>query len=220
MIDEKTQQQLMDYLFDEMDSSERTAFEKKLRENDELRQKFNELKSTRSLIGNYAAEIPERDFAKEGDATKSHPAIEKQSSGLMRYSLMAVAATFLIAMFFVLFQTVQIGQTDDGYFLAFGTPPVQSVSEGISEDEINQIIDQLRTENALLMNAMIERVQQEQNAQFNESLTVLADYYEDRRNRDLILFTEGLLQLEENTATRINRTNQALNGIIYALSNE
>lgn len=220
MIDEKTQQQLMDYLFDEMEPSERTAFEKKLRENDELRQKLNELKTTRSLIGNYAADIPESEFVQQGIPDKDPAATKKQSSGLMRYSLMAVAATFLIAMFFVLFQTVQIGQTDNGFYLAFGTPPVQSVSEGISEDEINQIIDQLRTENALLMNAMVERVQQEQNALFNESLTVLADYYEDRRNRDLILFTEGLLQLEENTATRINRTNQALNGIIYALSSE
>lgn len=63
-------------------------------------------------------------------------------------------------------------------------------------------------------------MQQEQNAQFNESLTALADYYEERRNRDLILFTEGLLQLEESTANQIDQTNQALNGIIYALSYE
>jgi hypothetical protein len=126
----------------------------------------------------------------------------------------------LITIFIGLFSSVQFGQTAQGYYLTFGNPPLEVEQVGISEEELNEIIAQIRTENSLMMNSMMEQMQQDQNAQFNESLTALADYYEERRNRDLMLFTEGLLQLEESTANQIDQTNRALNGIIYALSNE
>ncbi|HMB99054.1 MAG TPA: hypothetical protein VKM36_11255, partial [Balneolaceae bacterium] len=109
---------------------------------------------------------------------------------------------------------------EQGYYLTFGNPPVQIEQNNISEEELNQIIAEVRTENSLMLNSMLEQIQQEQNERFNESLTTLAEYYEERRNRDLMLFTEGLLQLEESTANEIDRTNRALNGIIYALSTE
>ena len=51
MIDEKTQLQLMDYLFDDMTPDERIQFEQKLQESEELRGKLNELKTTQSVIG-------------------------------------------------------------------------------------------------------------------------------------------------------------------------
>ena len=219
MIDKKTEQQLMDYLFDEMTSEERKKFEKKLQGSEELREKLNDLKATQSILSGYSD-----DLAQNIPAPKPvlHQIKEDRSSknSLTRYGWIAAAAVVLIGLFVGLFGAVQFGQTDQGYYLTFGNPPVQIEQDGISEEELNQIISQVRTENTLMLNSMVEQIQQEQNAQFNESLTALADYYEERRNRDLMLFTEGLLQLEESTANRIDRTNRALNGIIYALSTD
>ncbi|PKD42564.1 anti-sigma factor family protein [Rhodohalobacter barkolensis] len=218
MIDEKSQQKLMDYLFDEMNSDERKEFEQKIQNSEELRNKLNELKATQSVIGNYSPEEPQQ----PGIIFQDHSR-KTEPSGKSRWvqtAGWAAAAALLITIFIGLFSSVQFGQTEQGYYLTLGNPPLEVEQEGISEEELNEIIAQIRTENSLMMNSMMEQMQQDQNAQFNESLTALADYYEERRNRDLMLFTEGLLQLEESTANQIDQTNRALNGIIYALSNE
>lgn len=218
MIDEKTQLQLMDYLFDEMSSDEKNEFKQKLQNSEELRNKLNELKATQSVIGNYTPEEPQQpDIIFPDLSQKTEP------SGKSRWihtAAWATAAALLITIFIGLFSSVQFGETEQGYYLTFGNPPIQVEQDGISQEELNQIIAEIRTENSLMMTSMMEQVQQEQNDRFNESLTTLAEYYEERRNRDLMLFTEGLLQLEESTSNEIDRTNRALNGIIYALSNE
>ncbi len=209
----------MDYLFDEMTSEERKKFEQKLQGNEELQEKLNDLKATQSILSGYSDELDQNIPAPE----PTHLQIEtgcSSDNGRIKYGWIAAAAVVLIGILIGLFGAVQFGQTDQGYYLTFGNPPVQAEQAGISEVELNQIVAQIQTENALMLNSMMEQVQQEQAVQFNESLTALADYYEERRNRDLMLFTEGLLQLEESTANRIDRTNRALNGIIYALSNE
>jgi len=219
MIDEKLQEKVMDYLFDEMSPTERKEFEKVLQNSEELQQKLNELKATQSVISGYSVETPdENPSAKISDRLLSENDRPKRT--LLSYDWIAVAAILLIALFAGLFSTVQFGQTEQGYYLTFGYPPETVQPEGITEQEMNEIIAQVQAENSLLLNSAVEQIREEQNERFNESLTVLAEYYEERRNRDLMLFTEGLLQLEESTANEINRTNRALNGIIYALSNE
>jgi replicative superfamily II helicase len=218
MIDKKTQLQLMDYLFDEMNSDEKKEFEQKLQNSVELRDKLNELKATQSVIGKYSPEEPEETgFHYPDKSNKRETAKEVRR---INYVVLAAAAVLLISLFIGLFSSVQFGETEQGYYLTFGSPPVQVDQTGISEEELNQIIAEIKTENSLMLNSMMEQTQREQNERFNESLTALAEYYEERRNRDLMLFTEGLLQLEESTTTEIDRTNRALNGIIYALSTE
>ena len=218
MIDEKTQLQLMDYLFDDMTPDERIQFEQKLQESEELRGKLNELKATQSVIGKYSPEEPEESGFQYRDQLDHGTVTEKPR--WYRTAILAVAAILLITFFIGAFSSVQFGETEQGYYLTFGNPPVQVEQTGISEEELNQIIAEIKTENSLMLNSMMEQTQREQNERFNESLTTLAEYYEERRNRDLMLFTEGLLQLEESTSTEIDRTNRALNGIIYALSTE
>ncbi|WP_069130419.1 hypothetical protein [Rhodohalobacter halophilus] len=215
-MDRKSKQQLMDYLFDEMNSDEREAFESKLRSNRELRERLEELKATHSVLSAYGKDLevnmPAADLAKPFAGYNSEEKVHK-----LKYVWMAAAAVLIITIFTGLFHSVQFGKTEQGYYLAFGQPPV---TKGIAEEEVNEMLTQIQAENALMLNSMMEQIRQEQTTQFNESLTALADYYEERRNRDLMLFTEGLLQLEENTANQIDQTNRALNGIIYALSNE
>ena len=218
MINENTQQQLMDYLFDEMTPNEKKEFEHKVQNSEELRQKLNELKATQSVIGKYSPEVPEQDGFQYRNESGKRETPEKPRRVV--YVVLAAAAVLLVSIFIGLFSSVQFGETEQGYYLTFGNPPVQVEENGISEQEMNQIIAEIRTENSLILNSMMERVQREQNERFDESLTTLAEYYEERRNRDLMLFTEGLLQLEESTSNEINRTNRALNGIIYALSTE
>lgn len=153
MIDEKSQQHLMDYLFDEMSSYERKEFEQKLQNSKELRNKLNELKATQSVIGNYSPEEAQLPGFIFQDHTQ-----KRESSGKSRWihtAGWAAAAAILITIFIGLFSSVQFGQTEQGFYLTFGNPPIEVEQGGISEEELNEIITQIRTENSLMMTSMM-----------------------------------------------------------------
>lgn len=217
MTDIDIQQQLMDYLYDEMNEQERDRFERKLTQNPELQRKLEGLQSAQKVLQSYSA--PEWKLPGENDSSGTVTG-SGDTPRRVKYVLSA-AAIILIGAFIGVFASVQIGQTEQGYYLTFGEPPVRTVeNQGFSEEEVAELIQQIREENAILMNSMFEQVQAEQKEQFNDALLTLVEYYEERRNRDLLLFAEGLNQLNETTSTRFRQTNQTLNGLIYALSNE
>ncbi|MDX1640548.1 MAG: hypothetical protein R3220_02540, partial [Balneolaceae bacterium] len=110
---------------------------------------------------------------------------------------------------------------DQGFYLTFGeapNPQPEIIQQGLSEEEVRDMINQIRQENSLLLASMIEQVQEQQNEQLEEAINVLTDYYDQRRQQDLRLISEGIAQLEENTYTRLRQTDQTLGDLIYALS--
>ncbi len=225
MTDTKLQQQLMDYLYNEMEENERKKFEIRIAEEPDLRQELNRLRGVRQTV--HSASIPEPEEAgfnfpesDPGGGDNVSNRTLKHNTAWLKY-LLPVAALLLLTLFLGVFTTVQFGQTDSGYYLTFGNPPEQlNEPRGLTEEEVAVLIQQIREENAVMVNTMLEEVQAEQTEQFNDALMTLAEYYEQRRNRDLLLYAEGLNQLEETTTNRFQQTNRALNGIIYALSNE
>jgi len=132
---------------------------------------------------------------------------------------LAAAACMLVVLMGAAFTDLNIGQNDQGFYLAFGeTPSIQPVQQGMSEQEVRDMIDQIRQENSILLASMIEQVQVQQNEQLEEAISVLTDYYDQRRQQDLRLISEGLTQLEEDTYYRLRQTDETLGDLIYALS--
>jgi len=125
----------------------------------------------------------------------------------------------LIVLMGAAFTDLNLGQTEQGFYLAFGEAPnPQPVEQGMSEVEVQKLISQIREENSILMASMIEQVREQQNEQLEEAISVLTEDYDQRRQQDLRLISEGLSQLEENTYTRLRQTDQTLGDLIYALS--
>lgn len=230
---------MMDYLYDEMNPSQRKEFEKILEASPDLQSELNELREMSGLLSSTPSAVPEykpafltivresedqdpprrqlrqgyvdQEGFEEQGKRKSHitPLIK---------TLMAIAASLLLVLLGSSFAGMEMGKTEEGFYLTLGNPPNQTES-GISEEQVLELIEQIQGEQTLLLTSLMQEAQRKQNEQFNEMVTLLADYYDDQRQQDLIMIAEGLDQLETQTQYRFNRTNEALGDLIYAISN-
>lgn len=217
----------MDYLYDEMSDEQKKEFEKKLEENPGLKKEFEELRSTSEMLQAVPVETPSLKLvmmAPEGDQKEK----TKESSNrnfLKKYpgltTVLAAAACLLIILMGAAFTGLNVGQTEQGFYLTFGEAPdpqPEVIQQGLSEEEVRDMINQIRQENSILLASMIEQVQEQQNEQLEEAINVLTDYYDQRRQQDLRLISQGIAQLEEDTYHRLRQTDETLGDLIYALS--
>lgn len=227
MSDQEINYLLMDYLYDEMSDEQKKKFEKELEKNPELKKELDELQSNRELIQAVPMETPSHKLVmmapgenqKTGPKDTSNKNILKRFPGLI--TVLAAAACLLMILVGAAFTDLNIGQTEQGFYLTFGEPPApqsEPAQQGLSEQEVRDMLDQIRQENSLLLASMIEQVQEQQNQQLEEAINVLTDYYDQQRRQDLRLISEGIAELEEDTYTRLRQTDQTLGDLIYALS--
>jgi hypothetical protein len=231
MNKEEARNRLMDYLYDEMDSDEKAVFEKLIETDEELREELAELRSTRSLFSKIQHEAPKEPLfvAREDSAHPLKPTFEspeannrKGRGGATFYTFLgkaaAVAAVLLIGVLFTAFAGIEFGKTDSGFYLTIGETAAEP-QPALTEDDILNLVTQLREENAIMMATMLDEAQAQQNEQLEEAFNVLTNYYEERRQQDLLLISEGFNQLEQDTYSRFRQTDQTLDNLIYALSN-
>lgn len=227
MTEKEIKNLFMDYLYDEMSDAQKTEFEKKLDENPKLKKELEELESTKKLIEDVSMETPSHklvmmapDRNQTGeDQNLTKPGFLHRYPGLV--TVLAAAACMLIILMGAAFMDLKFGQNDHGFYLTFGevpAPQAEPVDQGMSEQEVQDLINQIREENSLLMASMIEQVREQQNDQLEEAINVLTDYYDQRRQQDLRLISQGITQLEEDTYSRLRRTDETLGDLIYALS--
>lgn len=246
---EEIQNRMMDYLFNEMDPAQRKEFEKFLESRPDLQSELNELSETSGLLSSTPSVVPEYKpafllISKEteemdqlnrdvDEKSQLRHGFEKQAQSRQSFdekgkvkslfnpiikTLLAIAASLLLILFGSSLAGMEMGQTEKGFYLTVGNPPNQTES-GISEEQVLELIEHIQVEQTLLLTSLMEQAQQQQNDKLNEMIFVLADYYDDRRQEDLMMFVDGLEQLETQTHYRFNRTNEALGDLIYAISN-
>ena len=158
MTDKEINNLFMDYLYDEMSDKQKKEFEKRLDENPELKKEFEELESTKKLIEGVPMETPphklvmmapERNQSEE-DQTSTKPVFLKRYPGLV--TVLAAAACMLIVMMGAAFVDLKFGQNEQGFYLTFGelpAPQPKPVEQGMSEEEVQDLINQIREENSL-----------------------------------------------------------------------
>lgn len=217
----------MDYLYDEMTDEQKTEFEKKLEANPDLKKEFKELQSTSQMLQEVPVETPSLKLvmmAPERDQNETSKELSNKNF-LKKYpgltTVLAAAACLLIILMGAAFTGLHVGQTDQGFYLTFGEAPnlqPEVIQKGLSEEEVRDMINQIRQENSMLLASMIEQVQEQQNEQLEEAINVLTDYYDQRRQQDLRLISQGIAQLEEDTYHRLRQTDETLGDLIYALS--
>ena len=230
MNKEEARIRLMDYLYNEMENEEKAAFEKLLSDDRELQKELNDLKGMRSLLSDVTPEASsDLPFQVPADTERSQQSQETSSNGKDRgpgratfYSLfsrgLAAVAVLLIGVFLTAFAGVEFGKTETGFYLTMGEPPA-APQPGLSEDDVLNLVTQMREENAIMMATLLDQAQAQQNERLEETITILTEYYEQRRQRDLMLISEGFDQLERDTYSRFRQTDETLGNLIYALSN-
>tara|TARA_R100001143_G_C3360693_1_gene135342 strand:- start:12735 stop:13415 length:681 start_codon:yes stop_codon:yes gene_type:complete len=221
---EDIQNQMMDYLYDEMDDQEKEAFEALMRTQPELQKELDELRLTRDLMSAHPTAVPplRLDLNPNTDSKtgKQHGGRILNLTPFVR-NLMAIAASLLIVILGMAFAGVETGSTENGYYVTIGNPPEQPpiAEPSLTEENVIAMLEQMKSDQALLFAGLMEEVQSQQNEQIDELFTLLTDYYEERRQQDLRMIAAGMNELEYETQNRFNRTNTALGSLIYALNN-
>ncbi len=213
----------MEYLCGEMNDVERREFEAELKKAPELEAELAELSASKDLL----RQIPLPEMTEDEPAEDigvRDPHIYKLTGQMSEKrdsirTIAAMAAIFLATILTFTFVQFEAGQSEHGFYVHFGERGSES-STAFDEQDLKFLLDQIREENRLLMAAMLEQNQQVQNAQLEEALNLLTDYYERQRQRDLLFITEGLIELEENTQQRFRQTDEAFVDLLYALSNQ
>ncbi len=225
MTREEAQILLMDYIYGELNEEQSRELKRFLESDPELKQEFEELSQTRSMLQHLPVQSPaEQLVIMEPETTSSSPSESwwsKLSSLLIPQSGFAKAgfamATFVF-MFFVMGSLTNMNITtgDDGFKMTFGEqPPVQT---GYTAAQVEMIINQVQQENAEMINEYVLAAQEQQEAQFVQTLATFAQYLDNRRESDLELFNYSLTSLEETTYDRFRQTDQVLGEIIQTVS--
>jgi hypothetical protein len=220
MTELEKQNRMMAYLYNEMSDTDKREFKKALDTDPELKQELEELQATRKVMGTVTLDSAGlKPFSLNPDRNSASENSFKGNTKLYRLMKVGMAAAILLAgMLALAFSDVQFGKTSDGFYLTIGNHP-EPVEQGISEEDVMNLLTQIQQESTLVMAALAEQTRQHQNEQFEEALALLTAYYDQRRQQDLLLIAEGLIQLEEDTYYRFLQTDETLGDIIYALSN-
>lgn len=216
MTEQEAKSLFMDYLYNEMESKEKQEFEQFLKQHPALAEELKELSDTRSLLQHVPLKTPSHKLVMMNPETA--PGKQWIHNQYTR-AAMAIAATFLMVILSFSLIDVQFGQSGQGFFVTFGNQsPAAATEQGMNEEEVYELIEQIRAENALLLASVVEQSEEQQRLQLEQTIETLTNYYDQRRQQDLLLITEGLAQLEEETYYRFLQTDEALGDLIYALS--
>lgn len=215
MTEQKARSLFMDYLYDEMEGHEKQEFEKFIEKHSALAEELKELSGTRSLLQHVPLETPPHKLVM---ITPEKAPGNRLFQNRYTWAAIAIAATFLMIVLSFAMIDLQIGQTGQGFYVSFGESAPPGTEQGMNEEEVHELIEVIREENALLLASVVEQSQQQQQIQLRETIETLTDYYDQRRQQDLLLISEGLAQLEEETYYRFLQTDETLGDLIYALS--
>lgn len=229
MDKEQAQSKLMDYLYDEMGADERREFEEILQNDPDLQQELDEMQSMRQLLqqddteikpGNLLLIKPESDSSK--DETTDPP---KRGKIFMLSAIAAIAAVILLSFAVFSFMNLQISHTDRGTLISFGgatLPQEANVTDQteayITEDELYNMMDELQDRNSQVMATALQQTRVLHQQQMEDVIQTLTTYYNQRRAEDLVLVSQGLAQLEEETYYRFLQTEEAFEDLIFALN--
>lgn len=214
---------IMEYLYDEMNQTEKENFEQVLSESPDLQKELMEMQQTRNLLGKLTTDKP------DGQPVFHHPDTARSENWwngvrtalipgtLSGRAFLAAAAVLLISFLLASLVNLTISTAGDGLTISFGATTGAEQS-GYSDEEVALLIEQVQRENAILATRLIEEAQMRQTQQFEEVVTNVINYFEEQRMKDLRLVDNGIARLEEETYNRFRQTDEALVDLIYAIN--
>jgi uncharacterized protein related to proFAR isomerase len=120
---------------------------------------------------------------------------------------------------------LQISHTDRGTLISFGSETLpqetnepDQTEEYITKAEFYDMIDELQNRNSQVMATALQQTREQHQQQMEDVIQTLTTYYDQRRQQDLILVSEGLAQLEEETYYKFLQTEETLEDLIFAFN--
>lgn len=217
MNDQSARSLLMDYLYDEISEEQKTKLETYLKDNPELRKELDELSETRSILQQMPEVNPDKKLLVMEPREGSFSHWWQQAKHLLPQSFLgksalAAAAGLILFLFVGSVAQLHINSSSDGIAISMGYSP--KINHGLSKQEAEALISQIREENAAMLSEYAEAI----NQQNKEQLQKVVNYFQEQRINDLQLVDQTLDELQQNTNYRLRQTNQYLGQMLQTVS--
>jgi hypothetical protein len=214
----------MDYLYDELEADQKNELDHFLSQNPELKKELDELAEVRTMIVHLPVQDPAEQLVvvqpkRDGFTYRWRHIIEtllpKNGFAKAGFALASVLVVFVIL---GALSKMNITVNEEGFNVAFGNPP-EVVQQGFTPEQVNYLLQQMKQENALVVEEAVQAVQKNQTDRLEKTLINFADYMEQQRQEDLQMINSGLLTMEKTYYNRFRKTDQVLGEIIQTVSN-
>ncbi|MDZ7716608.1 MAG: hypothetical protein U5J95_10385 [Balneolaceae bacterium] len=207
----------MDYLYDEISTEDKKKLKKYLEDNPSLKEELEELQKTRSLLQKMPSEEPAQKLLMVESKDRSWKQWWHDAKSLMPQtrwgkSALAIAASFLLMIMVGAAAEVHIQSTEAGFTISLGEQP--QINESISEEQAEALIDQIREENAAMLNEFAKSI----NEQNKKQLLQVVQYFEEQRLNDLQLIDQNLDQVQQASHYRWRQTNEYWSELIQTVN--
>lgn len=219
MNDQLARSLFMDYLYDEIETSEKEKLEHYLQQNPELRKELETLQETRLVLQQMPDADPAHQLLMIEPRERSLAQWWQEAKCLLPKSIpgkTAFAAAAALLLFFLAgsLARLQIDASESGVAISLGNSSGQS--EALSPEQAEALISQIKEENAAMLSEYAEAIHQQNEQQLQQ----VVGYFEEQRMNDLRLVNQTLNELQQNTNYRISRTNEYLAEVLQTVSYE
>lgn len=217
MNDQLARSLFMDYLYKEITPEDKQRLETYLKEHPDLQKELDKLQQTRSLLRQMPEQQPLQKLLMMEPRKRTISQWLQEARYLLPQSFLgktafAAAAGFILLMVIGSVAKVHVETTDAGYSLSLGYRPV--INEGLSLEQTEALIDQIRRENA----AMLTEYAESMNRQNEQQMRQVVQYFEQQRMNDLQLIDQNLTQLQQANSYRWQQANRYLGEVLHNVS--
>lgn len=227
---EEARQKLMDYLYDELPADEKSEMERMIEDDPSLKEDLKEMEQTRKLMQFAPEEKPQSPLVfMQPDVQAPRQKNQKHGERFAGFpsaavTALSIAASILIILFGSSLAGLHVTSSAEGFSVGFGEtaeiPEDREENLSVTDEDLIRLAEQIRTENSLLISAMMDDLQSQQRQQLQEAIQVLNAYYVQQRQEDLNVIADGMNQLQVETAYKFLQTDETIENIIYALNNQ
>lgn len=217
MNDQLARSLFMDYLYEEITPEDKERLESYLKKHPSLQKELNKLQQTRSLLQQIPSAEPNRKLLVMEPRKRSLGQWWNEARSLMPQTFwgksgFAIAASLIFLLLTGSVAKVHIASTNTGYSVSLGYQPV--VNEGLSAQQAEALISQIRQENAAMLEEYAEAMQQ----QNREQMQQLVRYVDQQRIQDLQLIDQNLDRFEQTNSYRWQQANRFLGEVLQNIS--
>ncbi len=224
MTKDKARELFIDYMYGGLDIDTQNQLEAFVQQHPDLKEELDGMMETRQMLQQMPVESPTEQFVMMDPASAKSSfrnmlenlwSALKPTSGFGRFGVAVASFVFLFIITGSL-TNLNFSMQDGEISLRFGEQPPAQI--GYTAAQVELLINQVQAENAELMADFVQAAQEQQEAQFQQTLASFASYLEEQRNSDLELIDYSLANLQETTYNRFVQTDQVLGEIIETVS--
>ena len=209
-----TEEDIMSYLYGEMEEWEKAEFEKELKNSPELQKDLASLKGVSSFMKKWEVEDPKLNMVfvkdKVGVFDRIKEMVKVPSFGFGKYALVGAAALLLI----ISLMNLNIEYGDTGFKISAGFFKKSEIDYARLED----ILNQKQTETLTLVSRLIDASENSTKTDVQKYISNVFYEVQAQRAQDLNLFERAFVNLDNYTKGRISLTDQNVQEILRRIS--